>query len=83
MHAQYLRKINIIEKYATYDDHYCLPDDVGHYNSYDDAESVCTKTLSCKMFFDNGGKGREYVLCGPLATKHISFSGSALYVKGN
>ena len=56
---------------------------MGYYDNYDDAESECTMSLSCKMFFDNGGKGIEYVLCGPSATKHISFSGSVLYDKGN
>ena len=80
---------NIIDTYARYTDQYCLPDDLGYYDNYDNAESACSMSVSCKMFFElsffknNGGRAIKYVLCGLSATKHISFGGSVLYVKGN
>ena len=50
------------------------------YPTLSEANLKCSNDPSCTMFYDGGGKGTKFVLCG--GTKIISSSkGSRLYIK--
>ena len=46
----------------------CRPNDLGIYYSYDEAREKCSELNKCEMFYDSGGNGTYFCLCGSGAT---------------
>ena len=60
---------------------FCNPQNLGTYPHFNLASTECSRSQSCEMFFDKGGRGTEYILCGSPATIENSVFGSILHFK--
>ena len=69
--------------YEKFESKYCMPQNLNpSYPTKKEAETACSDNPQCKMFFDAGGMGNSFLLCGgDSVKKYDSSSGSTVYSK--
>ena len=60
---------------------HCTKDNLGSFSTFHEASEECSRVQNCTMFYDGGGKGTRFYLCGSPATVHNSPVNSILYTK--
>jgi hypothetical protein len=59
----------------------CLPKGSAIFSTFDEAKEACSMNPQCKMFYNEFGKGKQYILC--CGNVHVvpTKYGSVLYEK--